>query len=100
MTTRNRKLEVININIAETLNSFITAIQPKTKPKQLTDGCKFPKHTTETIVNNSDMNTDDVVESCPICQENAFGIVQCGTCWEWYHYECICIDNNAINTLG
>ena len=37
MTTKNRELDVININITETLNSLTTAIQPKTKLKQLTN---------------------------------------------------------------
>ena len=100
MRTKNRELDVINLNITEKLNSWTTAIQPNTKLKQLTDECKLTEHTIETIVNNSDMNIDDVVESCPICQEKAFGkVVQCGTCWEWYHYECISVDDNAVKNI-
>ena len=35
-----------------------------------------------------------------MCKEPAFGkVVQCRTCGEWFHYECLNIDDSAIDTL-
>ena len=56
---------------------------------------------TEEQDDNSNDSFNDLCELCPICQQQAFGkVVQCGTCGEWFHYECLNIDDSAIDTLG
>ena len=66
------------------------------KPSQ-----SLPVNETEEKDDNSNDSFNDVCELCPICQEQAFGkVVQCGTCDEWFHYECLNIDDSAIDTLG
>ena len=44
---------------------------------------------------------DEVCELCPVCQKPAYGkVVQCGECGDWYHYDCLKINETTIQTLG
>ena len=44
---------------------------------------------------------DEVCELFPVCQKPAYGkVVQSGECGDWYHYDCLKINETTIQTLG
>ena len=92
----------MNKNIFEILDNLSKVVQPDTKSKQLVDIAACDEFQQEKeLSDDSDMSVEEVVEVCPICQKKAYGkVVQCGTCWGWYHYDCLHIDDAAITSLG
>ena len=115
MTACCKELDILNINIASVLekdhlnrpaiNKQITQDSGnKSSPTQ-------PSITQETISTqhdknipnetNNDTSLNEVSELCPACLNQAYGkVVQCGECSDWYHYDCLRIDDTTIETLG
>ena len=51
--------------------------------------------------NDDEQSEGEACELCPICGIQAYGkVVQYGECGNWYHYDCININDNTIDTLG
>lgn len=102
MKSRCKELEVINSNISEAINSICTASTKQ--PPRITDLKSIEPG--KGIVSsqedkNENMCDNEICELCPVCQGQAYGkTVQCGSCWEWYHYYCLKINDSAIETLG
>lgn len=100
MKNRCTELDVMNVNVSEAINSIINTKQiPDQKPKEADS---LPLAIQDVESDNETENSDEeVCEVCPICQIKAYGkVVQCGTCWEWYHFDCLKINDGAIETLG
>ena len=103
MKERCSQLDIINTNIASVLTK--DTIQTETINSRQIESSNASENKTNidnTVMNSAETETDDdVCEICPICQEQAYGkVVQCGECVEWFHYECIDINDTAIDTLG
>ena len=99
MKTKCSQLDILNINIASALNSKPKqTLQVKNKDHESND-------TTDRLCIENDSANDhsdsEIYELCPICGHQAYGkVVQCGECGDWYHFECININDNVIDTLG
>ena len=96
LRARCDQLDIININIATTLNKCdIQDKAPQNNQIQSNNESNFNLSIDETESDN------EVCEICPICQKPAYGkVVQCGGCGEWHHYECINISDTTIEILG
>ena len=114
MASRCKQLDIINLNIADILSTFNNSEVPK---KTLTsDNPIYYNGTdenesivTEETINDhlgdqdlaDDTEMEEVCEICPVCQKPAYGkVVQCGECGDWYHYDCLKINDTTIQTLG
>ncbi|MEW8487170.1 MAG: PHD finger domain-containing protein [Candidatus Thiodiazotropha sp.] len=100
MRARCNELNVINKNIATALSSDTSLNKMPQIENTVTEEVKTDS--TLIIEIENDCNSDDeVCEICPICQQQAYGrVVGCGECGDWFHFECINIDNTAIEALG
>ena len=114
MASRCKQLDIINLNIADILSTINNSEVPK---KTLTSNNPIDYNgtdenesivTEETINDNlgdqdlaDDTEMEEVCEICPVCQKPAYGkVVQCGECGDWYHYDCLKINDTTIQTLG
>ena len=103
MKAKCSQLDIMNINISEIIDSMNLEKQsiPASNLKAIELSQSLPENVNQEQVDNINDSINDACELCPICQEQAFGkAVQCGTCGEWYHYDCLNIDDTAIDTLG
>ena len=114
MESRCKQLDIINLNIANSLSKE-TSKKAATISNPIgsshideTEPIVIENLTTNNINDHSGEQTltdnqyeEDVCEICPICHKSAYGkVVQCGECGDWYHYECLNIDDSTIQTLG
>ena len=114
MESRCKQLDISNLNIANSLSkeaskkSVIISNPIGSSHIDETEPINNDNLTTNNINDHSGEQTltdnqheEDVCEICPICHKSAYGkVVQCGECGDWYHYECLKIDDTTIQTLG
>ena len=96
------QLDIINTNIATAITK--TGLQDKTIQNQhiqYNNEDEAKTNSDRSIHVDETESDNEVCETCPICQEQAYGkVIQCGECGEWHHYECLNISDAAIETLG
>ena len=100
MKERCSQLTIMNMNIASALNKSEQELLPAIKDKKDSN-----KDVTNSFINEHEPENEpsdsEVCEMCPMCGQQAYGkVVQCGECGDWYHYDCLNINDNAIDTLG
>ena len=108
MMARCRELDILNMNIASALSK--EPLCKSTSNKQISQENNNEETTVKTISPENDNENvseqngdeeDEVCEICPACLQQAYGkVVQCGECGDWYHYDCLRIDDTTIQTLG
>lgn len=103
MKRKYTMLDFLNINIAQSISSAEikndSVLVNKIKAIELLNQKDSDEHVK---IDSRDNDSEcEISELRPICQKQADGkTVQCGTCGEWYHYDCLEIDHSAILTLG
>ena len=100
MKERCSQLTIMNMNIASALNKSEQELLPAIKDKKDSN-----KDVTNSLINEhepgNEPSDNEVCEMCPMCGQQAYGkVVQCGECVDLYYYDCLNINDNAIDTLG
>ena len=89
--------------LATQYNEYASALN-KTEQEQLPaikDKNDGNKDVTSSLNNEHEPTDSEVCEMCPMCGKQAYGkVVQCGECGDWYHFDCLNTNDNAIDTLG
>ena len=96
---RCSQLDIMNINIASALNSAqnnqILTINDK-KDNTSVDIIVEPSGENVTELDD-ELSDNEACEICPICGQQAYGkVVQYGECGDWYHYDCMNINDGII----
>ena len=118
MAARCKDLDIMNINIASTINrdsanNKHSSNEPMAN-KQITQDSLNKEISTQSFASQETINIEDdsedkindnseqdVCEICPACLNQAYGkVVQCGECGDWYHFDCLRISDITIQTLG